>query len=240
MRTLRTGLYPAGRLQNGAAILAAAEGVDVSLVQKRLDAFASAHRAYTEAQSAIEAAEAKVRGRQAILTQRDAEQDEALQQLMGALIAEGRPKTNPFEPFGIQAPSAVKKFNFGEKAKTLHTLAATLHADTTVSKATHRAAQAAEQAAQRMEAELTPFDQLQGSLRTAREVREAVGKTWDNALKALKRGARAAADDGAPGLYNSLFGRLTQPKNKPDNKPENNAQNTPAPPTPAPPAVNAA
>src|SRR5262249_15576050 len=90
MKTLRTGLYPAGGLETGAAILAAAAGVDVSLVQKRLDAFASAHRAYSEAQSAIEAAEAKVRGRQAILTQRDAEQDEALQHLMGALITEGR------------------------------------------------------------------------------------------------------------------------------------------------------
>ncbi len=32
MRTMRTGLYPTGRLNSGAAILAAAETVDVTLV----------------------------------------------------------------------------------------------------------------------------------------------------------------------------------------------------------------
>jgi hypothetical protein len=55
---------------------------------------------------------------------------------------------------------------------------------------------------------------------------------------ALKRGARSAADDGAPGLYTSLFGRPNRPNKKP-------AKPVPAPPVstpplPAPPVVNAA
>jgi hypothetical protein len=240
MRTLRTGLYPIGRLENGAAILTAAAGIDVSLVRKRLDAFGRAHRAYTSAQAAVEAAEAQVRGRQSILAQRDAAQDAAVEELVRALLIDGRPRANPFAAYGVAAPSVVKQLNFGEKSKAIHTLANTLRADATVSKATQRAAQGAEKAARRMEVDLISFEELQGNLRTAREKREAVGETWDNALTALKRGARAAADEGAPGLYNSLFGRLTQAKTKPDNKPENKAENTPAPPTPAPPAVNAA
>jgi len=45
---------------------------------------------------------------------------------------------------------------------------------------------------------------LQASLHTARQARETAGKPWDTALAALKRGARAAADDDAPGLYRAL------------------------------------
>ena len=214
MKTLRTGLYPAGRLHNGAAILSAAQRVDVTLVQKRRDAFAKAHHAYAEAHAAVEAAEAQVRGWHPLLAQRDAEQDAAVETLARALVNEGQPRTNPFEAFGVPAPSAVKKLNFGEKAKAIHTLASTVQADPTVSDTTKRAAQAADEAARHMEAELVPFDQLQSSLLTARDTREAAGKAWDNALNVLKRGARAADDDGAPGLYAALFGRLQRPNGK--------------------------
>jgi hypothetical protein len=34
---------------------------------------------------------------------------------------------------------------------------------------------------------------------------------WDRKLAALKFGARAAADDGAPHLHAALFGRLQRP-----------------------------
>ncbi len=57
------------------------------------------------------------------------------------------------------------------------------------------------------------MDKLQAGLRAARDARATAGTTWDKALQALKRGTRAAADDGAPGLYKALFGH-TRPKRK--------------------------
>jgi DNA-binding NtrC family response regulator len=163
------------------------------LVKARLDAFANAHCTYTAAQRAVETAEAQLRAAQGKATQRDAEQDEAVEELARALVADGQPRKNPFAAFGVAAPSTVKQLTFAEEAKAIHKLAAAVQADPAVSKATRRVAQAAEETARTMETELVPMDKLQASLRTAREVREATGKTWDTALAALKRGARAAA-----------------------------------------------
>ncbi len=59
-------------------------------------------------------------------------------------------------------------------------------------------------------------------------------RLWATALAALKRGARAAADDGAPTLYAALFDRPGRSNGKASrSKPE------PVPP-PAPPTPNAA
>ena len=163
MKTARTGLYPTGRLETGAAILAAAEVVDVTLVKARLDAFAGAHHTYTEAQSAVEAAETQLRAEQAKLIERDAEQDEAVEELARALVADGQPRSNPFAAFGAAAPSIVRQMNFGDEAKAIHTLTTAVQGNPAVSKATRRAAQAAEEAANTMEAELVPMDKLQAS-----------------------------------------------------------------------------
>ncbi len=117
MKMTRTGLYPAGRLETGAAILAAAQVVEVTLVKTRLEAFAGAHRAYTGAHRAVEAAEAQLRTGQAKLAQCDAAQDNAVEELARALVAEGQPRRSPFAAFGVAAPSAIKQMTFGEEAK---------------------------------------------------------------------------------------------------------------------------
>jgi hypothetical protein len=52
---------------------------------------------------------------------------------------------------------------------------------------------------------LAPVAQLQDTVRDARRTRDAVAQGWESALAALKRGARAAADEGAPDLYPTLF-----------------------------------
>ncbi len=62
------------------------------------------------------------------------------------------------------------------------------------------------------------MDKLQASVRDARRTRDAVAQGWESALAALKRGARAAADDGAPQLYATLFapaGRSASKSSKP-------------------------
>ena len=69
----------AGRLQTGAAILAAAQMADIGLVKPRLNAFAGAHRRYAEAQHQLESAEAQLREERVRLPLRDAEQDQAVE-----------------------------------------------------------------------------------------------------------------------------------------------------------------
>ena len=81
-----------------------------------------------------------------------------------------------------------------------------------------------------MEQELARIDTLHGAVREARHTRDAVAQTWATDLAALKRGARAAADDGAPHLYPTLFDRPSRTNGK-SAKP---APAPVAPPAPAP------
>jgi hypothetical protein len=209
-------------------ILAASEVVDVTLIATRLNAFATVHRAYTEAQRLVETAETQLRAGQTKVAERDADQDEALEKLAVALVNDGQPRTNPFAAFGAESPSIIKQLNVAEEAKAIHKLVDAVQADPTVSKKARRAAQLADEAARQTETELVPIDKLQASLRTARDARETAGTAWDTELAALKRRARSAADEGAPALYKALFGSLSRPKKKPDT------------PTPSSPVANAA
>ena len=179
MKTKQSGLHPAGRVRKGAAILAAAEVVNSRLIRKRVDAFADAHRTYTKAQRAVQAAEAELRASQAKLDARDREQDEAVEWLARALINEGWPRANPFAAYAMPASSAIRQLPLADEAKAIHALVIAVLQDQTVSTAVRRAAQAADAAAHKMEKELVPLDKLHASLRSARETRDAVGKTWD-------------------------------------------------------------
>ena len=219
------------RLETGAAILAAAKVVDTDLVKPRLAAFASVQRSYTEAQRQVDAAEALLKEGQIRLARRDAEQDEAVEGLARALVSSGQPRANPFAAFGAAAPSGVKQLIPAVEAKAIRQLVAAVQRHKPLNKATSQAAQAAEQAARQVEAAQLAVDKREEALSHARHARDDVGETWETALAALKRGARAAADDGAPGLYTALLGgqrRSTRKTSKP----------SPAPaPTPAPAAA---
>ena len=219
MKNIRTELYPAGRLEAGAAVLAAAETADVTLVQRRLDAFARAHRAYQQAYGVVETAEAQLQARLVAVTERNANQDAAIEDLAAALVGDRQRRANPFAAFASGAPSAVKELKYGEKAKTIRRLATAVRTHPGLKTATRGVAQAAEEAARLLEKDLLAMEKVQAALHTARQTREAVGKTWDTALAALKLDARAAAADGSPVLYRALFGR-SRPKNKTAAKPE--------------------
>ncbi|HVO26922.1 MAG TPA: hypothetical protein VMW56_25200 [Candidatus Margulisiibacteriota bacterium] len=202
------------QLETGAAILAAAKVVDTDLVKARLAAFASAQRSYAEAQAQVEAAEARLKEEQIRLARRDAEQDEATEELARALVSSGQPRGNPFTAFGTAAPSAVKQLPPVTEAKTIRQLVAAVQRQKPVSKATSQAAQAAEQAARQVETAQLAVDKFQEALSHARHARDGIGETWERTLAALKRGVRAAADDGAPGLYTALFGNQRRSSNK--------------------------
>ena len=176
MKTIRTGLYPAGRLEAGAAILAAADVADVRLVQRRLGAFAQAHRAYEQAHAVVATAETQMQARHLTVAEREAQQDAAVEELASALAGDRHSRRNPFAAFGGAAPSIVKDLHYGEKAKAIHRLASAVQESPKLSPATRRAAAAAEAAARLMEKELLPLDKLQAGLQSARAAREVAGK----------------------------------------------------------------
>ena len=198
---------PGNRLDTGTAVLAAARAVDARLVKARLAKFERANGAYAAAQRKVEAAEAELRAAQVRLSERDVDQDEAVESLARALVTDGHPRANPFTEFGDLPPAAVMKLPFAEEVKAVRRLVAAVQRDKSVGKAALLAAQAANKAAQSVEQALAPVAKLQIAVREARRTRDAVGQTWESALAALKRGTRAAADDGAPELHATLFGR---------------------------------
>ena len=180
---------------------------DTRLVKARLDKFINTHRVFTAAQRKLEAAEAKVRVEQARLTQCDARQDDAIEGLARVLTAAGQPRLAPFASFSALPPSALKELPFADEAKAIHVLVVAVQRGNSGNQMVLDAASAADKAAQEMEAALLgPLDALQKSVLEARHSRDVIGHAWNIALAALKRGARAAADEGAPGLYVALFG----------------------------------
>jgi hypothetical protein len=94
-----------------------------------------------------------------------------------------------------------------------------------LSEATTRAAGAADKAARDLDDALVPMAKLQDNARDARRTRNAVGQTWEAAITALRRVARAAADEGAPDLYTTLFPTVTKAVVKP--KPPDEAPKEP-------------
>ncbi|HEX7409094.1 MAG TPA: hypothetical protein VF515_15800 [Candidatus Binatia bacterium] len=63
---------------------------------------------------------------------------------------------------------------------------------------------------------------------------QAAYQTWEKTLAALKRGARAASDDGEPYLYTTLFGQAARNGGRNGKHAQDN------PPPPAPPVSGAA
>ena len=170
------------------------------------------------------------------------DQDEAVGAVARALILDGRSRSNPFTGFAPLAPGQLMKLPIADEVQAIHQLLAAVQRAKGLSKLSQQAAQTAEKAALAVEQGRAQIDKLQRIVREARHARGAVAQTWATALAALKRGARAAADDGAPTLYASLFDRPGRPNGKSAKRPP-----APAPPpapvasAPAPqPAVTAA
>lgn len=227
MATMKVGNGPGTRLQAGAAILAAARAVDTRLVKERLAAFEHAHRAYAEAQRKVDGAEGQLSAAQSRVGERDAVQDEAIETLARALVTDGQPRLNPFGAFGAPSPAALRRLPIAEETKAIHVLVAAVQRQKQVTKATLQAAQDLEKAVRATEQALAPLDKLEAAVRDLRQTRDAIGQTWENALAVLKRGARAASDDGAPQLYTTLFDRRSRPAAK-------NGKPAPVPPSPQP------
>lgn len=202
---LRTRVSSPGlRMQMGASVLAAARAVDTTHVAAKLAAFESAHREYTAAQAVVDAGEAELRTAQQRLAERGAIHDDAIEALAVARASAGQ-RTNPFDAFGAPAPRTLMRLPIDEEVREARRLVAAVLRAKDTEKGAHGAAKAVDKAARAIEQALVPIAKLQDSVRDARRTRDAVGQGWESALAALKRGARSAADDGAPNLYATLF-----------------------------------
>jgi hypothetical protein len=191
-------------------LLSAAREVDTRLVKDRLQRFEQVHKSYTTAQRKVDAAESQLQATLAGIEKLDAVQDHAVERLACALSNDGEPRRNPFAAFGEESPSVVARQAFAEEVETIHRLVATIQRSKGMSKETLEAAQAADQAASAVEQALAPIAKLEQTVADARRTRDAIAKVWETALAALRRGARAAADDGAPDLYPTLFKAWTR------------------------------
>jgi len=123
------------------------------------------------------------------------------------------------------------KLAVAEEVKAIDQLVSRVKLAKNLSNATLSAAQRANKAARAVEQGLADLGKCQASVRSARQSRDEAAAQFATALAALKRGARASADDGATGLYAALFERRSRGSGK-STKP--NTQAGPQPPADAP------
>jgi multidrug resistance efflux pump len=194
--------------------LAAARTIDTRPIRARLARFERAHRAYTQAQERVDAAEAQLHSGQARLAERDVERDQAIEVLARALVSEGQPRVNPFAAFGAFAPKKLGHLPAADQVKAVHALVAAVQRQNGLGKPTLQAAQVLDKAASAVEQAWAALVKLQASVRDARSMRDAVLQTWTKTLATLKRDARSATDEGAPLLYATLFDHGSRPNGK--------------------------
>lgn len=239
MATTHVGKSPATRLASGAAILAAARTVDTRLIKDRLAAFERTHQRYADAHAKVQKSEAEL---EQVQGQFRTDQQTVVDALGRALVADGQPLKNPFAAFGDTTMGQLLHMRPADAVKRLPELIAALRRGKIAGKATLQALPNAEKVAGKLPQTLARIEALAAEARDGRSSRDAVGQAWDAAFAALKRAARAAADDGATTLYATLFDQLTRTNGK-------NHKPAPAPapaapsvtPTPAPapdPAAN--
>jgi hypothetical protein len=195
-------------------VLAAAKTISTGAIAKRLAAFSSAHRAYVAAQAKVDAADRKLRAAQAVVGERDVEQDEAVLALASTLAGLGMSRTNPFRPLGFEAPSRLVKLGYGVEAKRVLALVKAIGKHEDVAKGASAACRRAAAGARSVQAALARIPAVQRAYAEALTARDALAQPWETSFSALKRAARYADDDGGSALFATLFERTAPPKKR--------------------------
>ncbi len=206
-----------GRVAAGDSLLAAATTSDTSRVKARLTTFTSAHRTLVKAQEALDAAELTLSARRATVAERDVDQDDSVDAVASALVGDGLPRVNPFKGLSTHAPTQLKKLGYAAEAKAVTALVGKARKRKDLSPKTLAKLTAAEKAAKAVTTALAAVEPALNATAGARSRRDALVQPWETAFAALKRGARAAEDDGATGLFAALF-ESTAPARKPAKK----------------------
>jgi hypothetical protein len=192
------------RIEAGDTVLARAAHVDAKPIKTRLFALARVHVQLLRAQKTLAAEEARLAAATEATAETDLDQDAAVEALANALVADGQPRKNPFQGLSVGAPAAVRHSPYADQAQAIEKLAKALQ-KRTLSPASRKALKAAQQAARRVLAALDKRALAEARVDDARERRDALVLPWTRAFSALKRAARAAADDGHAGLFDALF-----------------------------------
>jgi len=166
-----------------------------------------AQRDYVAAHAKVQAAEGRLAAAQVHLGELDVDLDAAIDAVARTLVLDGKLRANPFTGLSSRSPSALTALPVADKAAEVHLLVTAVRHIKGVSKLAIAAAQAADKAAQAVERGVTDIQARQADIRAARHTRDVCAQIWAAAVGALKRGARAASDDGAAGLYAALFER---------------------------------
>jgi hypothetical protein len=234
MATLTGGSGSGTRVAAGALVLARAKQQDTKTVKDRLAAFAAAHAKYAAAEAKVSAADDALGAAQQKVADADVTQDDAVEALAKALVGDGHKRDNPFKQLGYPSPSVVAKQGYGDEAKTVTALAAKVAKTKGLSKTSLAAADAAKRAAAGVTKLLPARDAAEAARKKAQTARDALAQPWETAFAALKRGAKAAADEGAPALFQALFASSAPAHKRAPKRPPS----PPAPPpvAPAPPA----
>jgi hypothetical protein len=209
MATLQSGNTPGPRIEAGDHVLEAAASLgdaQTKPVAARLAAFAKQHAGYAKADGVVKKADEALRKAQEKVADADVTQDTTVEGMATALAGEGFPRLNPFKPLGFEAPNAIKSQGYETEAHTVQKLAVKVKAHKPALPLSSKAADAAAKAAKAVEAALKPIAKLTKARTAAMSRRDALEQPWETAFAALKRGARAAEDDGARGLFEALFG----------------------------------
>ncbi len=193
------------RLEGGDAVLTAAETADTKPIAAKLARFRKAHGALRAADEALGAAEEKLRAAQQKVAEADVDQDDRVDALANVLVSIGLPRVNPFKGLSPVVPSRMKVMGYGDEAAALVKLTAKVRKRKGLTPAVAAACKEAERAAKSVVDALAPIGKLEGAVTTARTRRDALTQPWETAFSVLKRGARSADDDGAAGLFDTLF-----------------------------------
>lgn len=205
---------PGALRETGDALLQAASAIDAKPLKARLAAFAAAHRAFVAAHLAVMKAEERHGEAVAVVAERDLDQDDAVDALASALAGDGFRRQNPFAELEAASPSKVKALGYGAEAVVVRKLAARVKSADKASKRSKALAAALDRAGAAVLAALTPVAKLESERALAIARRDPLALAWRTAFSALKRGAKAAEDDGARGLTAALFDRPAAPKRK--------------------------
>lgn len=214
------------RLQLGATILEAAAVTDTRVVATRFDAFVAIHRRFVESHNTVVEAQAKADTISAQVATAEAAHDAVFDDLLCALVNDHKARHNPVADYGVGSPSRILSKGPADKVAAVAALVSAVLADSDVSPKTREVAEALRSAAQAIALQLDGLAPAEAEYQRLRSTRDALAEEWDEALGALRRGARIAADEGAPNLHAILFGAADEARTR--KKRETSSEQPPA------------
>lgn len=207
MGTIQAGSSPGTRIEAGNAVLGAGTAVDTTPIANRWATFTKTHAAYVAANDSVQKAADALRLQQQKVAEADVDQDAAIDLLANALPADGLSRQNPFKSFGAPAPAVLKGMGYAKEAEQVLRLEKAVLKEKTLSQRSVDAARGAGDAARKVLTTLKPIAKFEKARTQAMAKRDAMEQAWETAFAALKRGAKAAEDDGHHGLFAALFER---------------------------------